>query len=234
MVAMMPLQRPDAVLSGMVADACRDPSLWPVAVDWMVEEKTPVSDVALLYAGSPPDYVDGLPQKWLIQWMEATGERSLEARSMKMIGKSLCGQVPGQMLDDIFDGLPVRLFSSDARNSVAAALRAIKRGTLNSQPFRSLRFSLGASIGLLDIELDRRSSNARLKALYGRGFRRDMPIEVWEDRPNRCIQVRQRLTAVELIPPEDLRNRDVLVMGSSWANLIHLIHGRRQPSLPPP
>lgn len=61
--------------AAIVAESHRTPE---AAVDLLLEMEATLCDVLLLYAGTPPDWEDGLPQKVLCEWLLRTGDARAE------------------------------------------------------------------------------------------------------------------------------------------------------------
>lgn len=54
-----------------------------IQVDWLQEQGATLADVLALYAGTPPKYLDGLPQDVLAAWCKTTEPGALAPRASK-------------------------------------------------------------------------------------------------------------------------------------------------------
>ena len=47
---------------------------WPALVDYALDHDFTAADMAVMFAGTAPGHLDGLPQVWLAQWLDLLGK----------------------------------------------------------------------------------------------------------------------------------------------------------------
>lgn len=183
--------------------------------DWLQDEGADLANLCWLYAGTPPEHLDGIPGAVLALWLECHGDREgaaavrrgrveVRAASPRTYHVRLCRPATGEW--EVFcvgggDDVPARRWQERAR-AEADARRELKRRVLSLPAFAEVRVTRRADLPFAVAAEMTPGSRDWHDVLAAAHLRRDLPYESVPDYTRHCWVLTQTLTAPQLVWPE--------------------------------
>ena len=207
----------DPTLAALLANPDAPPG---ICADRLQELGAELAHVLILYAGTPPDYLDGLPQAVLVEWCKATEPNevvslmrppdAIDALRWQVIHNH---QGPIQWSDGHWRTYHPEPVHDYQHTHEATAIRYVKRRVLAL--FKDVvTWKRERRLSFREWDAQRYAPEVVNDILRANGFRFDLPIERTDFKRERQITYRQIILAPDLIPPEPLplHRRDAMIL----------------------